>query len=153
MLDKTLQWAEGWPSRRYRQDPRGRNQIRNVTWLSSRERYDSKQSHWAKAKVNKLPYVEILNTIREIIFGKKLLDIQASEIESRLNKFWLNMNNGDSFDDWLDDWSLIDPIYLSAEVTIKQRCKRQRFNTYEKLYIYKQVVDLNTPIKEILWKV
>ena len=31
MLDKTLQWAEGWPSRRCRQDPRGRNQIRNVT--------------------------------------------------------------------------------------------------------------------------
>ena len=102
-----------------------------------------------KAEVNKLPYVEILNTIREMIFGKKLFDIQASEIESRLNKFWLNMNNEDSLAEWLDDWSVIDPIYPSAEVTIKERCKRQRLSTSEKLYIYKQIVDLKTPIKEI----
>ena len=102
-----------------------------------------------KAEVNKLPYTEILNTIREMIFGKKLFDIQASKIESRLNKFWLNINNEYSLAEWLDDWSVIDPIYPSAEVTIKQRCNRQRLNTSEKFYIYKQVVDLKTPIKEI----
>ena len=116
--------------------PQGRDMIRN-------SRIDT------KAEVNKLPYVEILNTIREMILGKKLFDIQASEVESRLNKFWFNMNNEDSLAEWLDDWSVIDPIYPSAEVTIKQRCKRQRLSTSEKLYIYKQVVDLKTPIKEI----
>ena len=40
-----------------------------------------------KAEVNKLPYIDILNTIREMVFSEKLIDIQTSEIESKLTKF------------------------------------------------------------------
>ena len=50
----------------------------------------------------------------------------------------------------LDDCSSINPIYPRVEETIKKRNKRQRVGTFENfIYTYKQVVDLNTPIKEI----
>ena len=72
-----------------------------------------------------------------MVFREKLIDIQTSEIEFKLTKFWLNISDEDSMIEGLDDCSSINPIYPGVEETIKKRNKRQRVGTFEN-FIYIQ---------------
>ena len=87
--------------------------------------------------------------IRILIFKNKLVDIEASEVESRLKEFRLNLNDDDSLTEEFHGHSSTDQVYPCVEETLKKRFKRQRLSTSEKLYIYKQVTNLKTPIRSI----
>ena len=84
-----------------------------------------------------------------LIFKNKLVDIEASEVESRLKEFRLNLSDDDSLTGEFHGHTSTDLVYPCAEETLKKRFKRQRLSTSEKLYIYKQVTNLKTLIRSI----
>ena len=86
-----------------------------------------------------------------LIFKNKLVDIEASEIESRLKKFRLNLSDGDSLTGESYDNSSIDQVYSCAEETLKKKFKRQRLSTSEKLYLQACCESKNSNQINYLW--
>ena len=81
--------------------------------------------------------------IKDFIFKDKLIDIETSEVESRLKKFWLKLSDdNDSLAEGFHEYSDMDQVYRCAEESLKKRFKRQRLSTSEKLQIYKQIANL-----------
>ena len=91
-----------------------------------------------------------MNIIREMIFNRKLIDIEAFQIECWLNIFLIKFEWW-----WLFHWrtsryskiNLLDP---RAEETIKKAYNRV-LRTSEKLYIYKQVISKNSNKRNSIW--
>ena len=60
-----------------------------------------------------------------------LIDIERSEIESRLNIFWLKLSyDKDLFVEGFHKYSAMDQVYPNAEEFLKKTFK-ERFNTSE----------------------
>ena len=151
-MDQALLSAEFRESARNRPDSASRNHNRKVVWSSSDGDTTGNSRIDTKAEVNKRPYIDILNTIREMVFSEKLIDIQTSEIESKLTKFWLNLSDEDSKVEGLDDCSSINQIIFSCwrgNQEKEQKTEGEYF--WKTLYIQKKVEDLKTPIKEIVF--
>ena len=128
-------------------------EIKSERLLDSPIVTDTVQSKWidTKAETNKRSNYQVLNMIRELVFNKRLIEIEASQVEYRLNKFWLGLSDDDSITGKLHGYSSVEQVYSRVEETLKRRYKRQRLSTSEKLHIYNQVVNLKTPIRSIIF--
>ena len=51
---------------------------------------------------------------------------------------------------WSHGYSYTDKAFPDVEETLTKRFKRQRLNTSEELFIYKQVIDEKIPLNQLL---
>ena len=84
------------------------------------------------------------------MFKDKFIDIQTSEVESKLKAFWLKLgDDGDSLaEDFMNIQVWIEYISVHKRVW-RKNLKDKDWPHPNKLYIYKQPVNLKIPIKSI----
>ena len=75
-----------------------------------------------KKETDQASYDEIIKMIRNLIFGSKLINFEASEVGFKFKRFLLNLDDDENsqtegFQKYLD----IDKAYPSAEETLKKR--------------------------------